>query len=179
MIFRRIHNGKTFPIQSITLGSHLFIFLLVVGIPSIISLVVVYFGKASGLNVFIITILACMPLYLVILYSIHSMRIKVSENEVSVSAGFYQVSLKRGDIDLLRMKIINDFSDTATQPKRRTNGIGLIFANIGWFESGTKKKLFLAQTRKVEMVYIPSLTGIDLLVTPKSPKALLDALSEP
>ncbi len=61
-------------------------------------------------------------------------------------------------------------------PKRRTFGTGLPGYAAGWFRLRNGEKALLFLTDWSRAVYIPTRRGYALLVSPKEPQALLDAV---
>jgi hypothetical protein len=70
-----------------------------------------------------------------------------------------------------------DPRDTSLHPSARTLGTGLPGYQAGWFRLGTGEKALLYLTDRSRAVYIPTLAGYSVLLSPDNPDAFLGALA--
>jgi hypothetical protein len=111
-------------------------------------------------------------------YSARNTRFEVSPDGLSIRGAMYGRSIPLRDLDVDRAQIIDFGRDREYRLSARTNGVGLPGYRAGWFLLHNGEKALVFHTGGSEAVYIPTRQGYSLLMAPRSPRELLEALKQ-
>jgi hypothetical protein len=111
-------------------------------------------------------------------YSARNTRFEVSPEGLTIRGAMYGRSIQLRDLDVGRAQIVDLSRDRDYCLSARTNGVGLPGYRAGWFLLNSGEKALVFHTGGSEALYIPTRQGYSLLLKPKSPRALLEALKQ-
>jgi hypothetical protein len=160
--------AETIELEGATLNVHLLLAALVFGIPLIATSLI------AGKNTMILSgiIGFCALIYFGIAYTIASpIIVKINQNIV-VKSGFYLQAIPIKNIKKEQMKVVDLETEKQYLPDLRTNGIGLVVLNIGYFNLQNGNKAFVIQRSK-KAVYVPTTGECNLLLSSSDPEQLL------
>jgi hypothetical protein len=101
---------------------------------------------------------------------------EVSEGALTIRGDIYGRTIPRSKLIADDARIIDLKIDRDHRPKWRTNGCGLPGYASGWFRLANGEKALVFMTKSDAVVYIPTTKGYSLLLSPKDPNRLLEAL---
>lgn len=128
------------------------------------------------------------PLFLILLFilflilfaffSSKNAKFLINENTLEIKASVYSRRILLNEIKRDEVKLLNLMEDSSWSIKWRTNGIGLLGYNEGWYtlKNGQKGLLFL--TSKEKVVLIPTIHNYFIMISPKDPIDFIQALKQ-
>ena len=115
-------------------------------------------------------------LFLWIGWATRSTVFEVSGDKLTIRGDMYGRAIPRSDLVMDSARIINLKTDREHQLKWRTNGCGLPGYASGWFRLMNGEKALAFVTEGERVVYLPTTKGYSVLLSPKDPQQLLNAL---
>jgi hypothetical protein len=111
-------------------------------------------------------------------YSTRHVTFEVSPHGLRISGDLFGRAIPRGSLRVEDSEIMDLKKDKTHEPILRTMGVGLPGYYSGWFRlrDGGKGLLFL--TDRSRTVYLPTIDGYSLLISPDDPQGFLVALQE-
>jgi len=101
---------------------------------------------------------------------------EVNGDKLSIRGDIYGRDIPWADLAAGKGRILNLKVDREHRPVLRTNGCGLPGYASGWFRLANGEKALLFVTTGDAVLYLPTMKGYSLLLTPKDPQRLLNAL---
>jgi len=115
-------------------------------------------------------------IFLVVLVQMHVSKVSVYADHLKAGGGLYKVKIPLKQIESDRASILTGAE--GSRPGWRLNGIGIPGYCQGWFSGPRSKKVFAVLTSRKNIVYVPTSTGFDLMLTPDDPESFLRALGK-
>jgi hypothetical protein len=136
---------------------------------------------APGVTIWIIAGLALLialllGLFIWIGWATQCTAFEVTGDKLSLHGDIYGRDIPRADIAADKGRILDLKVDREHRPILRTNGCGLPGYASGWFRLANGEKALLFVTTGDAVVYLPTTKGYSLLLSPKDPHRLLQAL---
>lgn len=152
-----------------------FLYVLTLGIPLAISLWLLFYS--SGVNWLEMSVIMLIPVIicLVLSRSLRKLSINIEQGKLNIGASFYKQQIELQALNLVEAKVVNLESQVQYKPGWKTNGIGLLFANIGWYKLKNGDKAFVVQTTK-QVLLLPTTKGFKLLLSVEQSDELLQQL---
>jgi hypothetical protein len=109
-------------------------------------------------------------------YSTTHVRFEVSPDGLRIHGALYGRFVPAGSLVSAEAREINLLSDSEHGIVLRTNGIGLPGYTAGWFRLSNREKALVFVTNRSRVVYLPTLDGYSLLLSPADPQAFIASL---
>jgi hypothetical protein len=109
-------------------------------------------------------------------YSANHVRFEVSPSGLRISGALYGRFVPVESLVPAAAREINLRSDPEHGIALRTNGIGLPGYMAGWFRLGNREKALVFVTDRTRVVYLPTLDGYSLVLSPQDPQAFIASL---
>ena len=123
----------------------------------------------------VVLLLAIVLLFVYFAYLGRNTTFGVSAQGLSISGWPYGRTVVLDDLKLDEADVVS-LDDARFRPRRRRNGVGLPGYNLGWFSlNGERALLFVTDPERV--LYLPTRDGYSLLMSPRDPADLLEALT--
>lgn len=103
-------------------------------------------------------------------------RLQLGGGGIEVATTFYHQSLPLSELDLVRARVVDLGERPELRPLLKTNGFALPGFHSGWFRLRDRSRAFVAMARGPRVLLLPTRRGHVLLLQPRQPQALLDAL---
>lgn len=105
-------------------------------------------------------------------------RITLEDGAIEIATTFYKRRLALADLQLDQARVVDLDERTELKPLLKTNGTGLPRFRSGWYRLRNREKALVAMVGGPRVLWLPTRAGYGLLLQPRSPQALLDALRE-
>lgn len=128
------------------------------------------------LIVFLLIMLAISALVAYLILSSRNARFLLTENGLQIKGDLYGRTLAYQDLNLAEAKIVNLQQQSDLRPKSKTFGSNLGVFKVGWFRLQNHEKALLYITQVQDIVYIPTLKGYSLMLSPQHPELFLERL---
>lgn len=164
--------SESIELEGASLNVHLFLIVLL-GLPLLVTYLV------ASKHTLVLTIVGVMSALICIgvMFTIASPKIAKKGDQIVVSSGFYSQKIPIESIMAKQIKIVDLDINREYAPSLRTNGVGLIVLNIGYYHLQNGDKAFVVQRSK-SAVYIPTTGERNLLLSSSQPKKLLSQIEE-
>ena len=123
--------------------------------------------------------LIVLALFAYISFSTTHVRFEVSPDGLQIRGDLYGRLVPASSLVPAEAKEINLRSDAAHRLAMRTNGVGLPGYMSGWFRLGNGEKALVFVTDTSHAVYVPTLEGYSVIVSPADPEAFIASLQNP
>lgn len=123
-----------------------------------------------------ILLIAVIVLFVYIGHSSRNMTYVVSDEGLHIKGGLYGRMIPSADIVPEDIRVMDLNTETAYQPKWRTNGIGLPGYAAGWFKLQNKEKALCFLTDRSRVVYIPTSKDYSVMLSTAQAEELASLL---
>jgi len=154
-----------------------FLFVLTLALPIAIMLWLLIFRTEVNWPEMGLIMLIPVIIFLVISRSVAKLNLSIEQGKLNIRASFYKQQIELKALNLVEAKVVNLTSQVQYKPGWKTNGIGLWFANLGWYKLKNGDKAFVVQTTS-EVLLLPTKKGFKLLLSVDSPQVLLEKLKQ-
>lgn len=103
-------------------------------------------------------------------------RLTLDASGLDIRTSFYRRTLALAELELDAARVVALHERTEFKPMLKLNGIGLPGFHSGWYRLRDRSRAFVAITRGPRVWWIPTRKGHALLLQPRQPQALFDAL---
>jgi hypothetical protein len=130
----------------------------------------------SGIFITLFAVLLVGSFYVV--NAARATRFVLDDEGLSIRRTLYGRTIPWRSLRAEEARVVNFWTDSELQPRRRTNGIGMPGYSAGWFalRGGEKGLLFVTDPQNV--VHIPTLHGYHLLASVQDPEAFVAAVRQ-
>ena len=128
------------------------------------------------LGLFLFFMIVMIFLFSYMIYASRHTRIEISEKNISISGLFYGRSIPLDRLIDEKIRIIDWNKESRYTPIRRSNGIGLPGYRSGWFRLRNNEKALLFVTDTNRIVYVPTMEGYVLMLSPENPGHFIEIL---
>ena len=108
-----------------------------------------------------------------LLYSPGIPAVTVTRDTLAIADHFYPFTLRRANVDLDHVQVVDLRTDKAWKPTLRTNGFANSRYRSGWFRVSGGKTVRLYQASSPRLVLLPPRTGTYVLLEVKDPEAFV------
>lgn len=122
--------------------------------------------------------LFCAALWGVLMYALRRHRLVLEDGALQVATSFYGRRLALAELRLDGARVIDLDEHTGFRPMLKTNGVSVPGFRSGWFRLRNRERALVATAAGKRVVWIPTHAGYGLLLQPRHPQALLDALEK-
>lgn len=168
-------------------AARVWLFLLTVGMPMSIFAIVMALAVADGgpirliggrTAVIVLGGLAALTLgiWLVLDRLLQRHRLRFDADALVVKSGFNGCTVAYADLQLDNARVVDLAERTEYKPMLKLNGTGLPRFKGGWYLLRDRSRAFVAITGSARVLWIPTSKTYSLLLQPRQPQALLDAL---
>lgn len=109
--------------------------------------------------------------------SLRRHRLTLNGRDLDIATTFYRQRLGLHELRLEQARVIDPAEHTRLGTRLKTNGVELPGFQSGWFRLRNRRKAFVARSDGDRVLWIPTTRDFDLLLQPRRPQALLDALN--
>jgi len=103
-------------------------------------------------------------------------RVRVDAAGIEITTTFYRRRLGWADLRLEGARVIPIDERPELKPALKSNGFAVPGFRSGWFRSRGLKRLFVATAGGKKLLWLPTTLGYDVLLQPRNPAALLEAI---
>ncbi|MBP7382210.1 hypothetical protein KBA39_07385 [Myxococcota bacterium] len=138
-------------------------------------------ATSRGAGTFLLVISAVVALATVGVFgyigmTMNHMFIQTDVDTVKVRIPMYTRTIKKTDILVDQVRVVDMNSSNAPRLGMRTNGIGMPGLLGGWYRLQGGGKVLAAITDRTSVMVIPTSLGYDIMASVKNPDALIAAL---
>jgi hypothetical protein len=105
-----------------------------------------------------------------------SARFEVSAGALRLRGDLYGRAIPVQSLRLADARRVDLGAEVGLVPRRRTMGTGLPGYQAGWFQLANGERALLYLTDRSKAVYLPTMLGYSVLLSPDEPEAFLSAL---
>ena len=109
-------------------------------------------------------------------YSSRFTRFEVSDRGLTIAGTLYGRTIPWEEIDREGTRVLDLGDSPEYRPTIRTNGVGLPGYQAGWFRLRGAGRGLLFVTDRERLVVVPTRLGYSVLLSPREPEALVEAL---
>ena len=131
-----------------------------------------------SIGIFAVLMLGIFLICFIIAYSCQRVQFEVNHQQLSIRGDLYGRNIPLISLVIDEAKVIQLNQSSPYQPRWRTNGIGLPGYKSGWFKLKNGEKALLFITELSQVIYLPTVEGYSLLISPQKPRELLDLLKQ-
>lgn len=174
-----------------SISMHVWLFVLVVLLPLALTAIAFWFdmaGKSAqliadkfpspALSSLATVALVTVALWLALDRATRRHRLTLDGDVLQIATTFYTRQVAIADLALGRARVVDLAERTDLKPMIMTNAIRLPGLRSGWFRLRNRDKALLATMGGTRLLWIPTHGDYGLLLQPRQPQALLDALRE-
>lgn len=114
--------------------------------------------------------------YAVLALAMRRHRIALDAGGIEVATSFYRRRLAWDELRLDAARVVSLDERPELRPAMKSNGMAVFGMRSGWFRTRRFGRLFVATTGGKRLLWLPTTKGYDLLLQPRQPAALLDAI---
>lgn len=103
-------------------------------------------------------------------------RVLVDGAGIEVATTFYRRRLAWADLRLDAARVVAIDERPELKPALKSNGFAVPGFRSGWFRSRGLRRLFVATAGGKKLLWLPTTLGYDVLLQPRQPAALLEAI---
>ncbi len=103
-------------------------------------------------------------------------RVRVDSAGIEIATTFYGRRLAWADLRLDAARIVSLDERPELRPALKSNGMALLGFRSGWFRTRRLERLFVATAGGRKLLWLPTRRGYDVLLQPRNPAALLEAI---
>ncbi len=103
-------------------------------------------------------------------------RVSVDAAGIEIATTFYRRRLDWAALRLDAARVIALDERPELRPVLKSNGFAVPGFRSGWFRSRNLKRLFVATAGGKKLLWLPTTLGYDVLLQPRNPAALLEAI---
>ena len=103
-------------------------------------------------------------------------RVRVDAAGVEIATTFYRRRLDWSELRLDAARVIAIDERPELRPVLKSNGFAVPGFRSGWFRSRGLRRLFVATAGGKKLLWLPTTLGYDVLLQPRQPAALLEAI---
>jgi hypothetical protein len=164
--------NESIELEGASFNVHLLL-IVILGLPLLVTYMV------AGKHTLVLTIVGVTSalIFVGVMFTITSPKIKKEDNQIVVTSGFYSQKIPINSIISEHIEIVDLDENKEYAPGLRTNGIGLIVLNIGYYHLQNGDKAFVVQRSKTA-VYVPTKGERNLLLSSAQPEKLLEQIKE-
>lgn len=120
--------------------------------------------------------LVSLAIWWVLLRALRRHRIVLADGAIDIATSFYRRRLAIPELRLDEARAIDLDERTEFKPMLKTNGVSMPGFRSGWFRLRNRDRALVATAGGKRVAWIPTRAGYGLLLQPRNPQALLDAL---
>lgn len=120
--------------------------------------------------------LVSVAVWWVLLRALRRHRIVLADGAIDIATSFYRRRLAIPELRLDEARTIDLDERTEFKPMLKTNGVSMPGFRSGWFRLRSRDRALVATAGGKRVAWIPTRAGYGLLLQPRNPQALLDAL---
>lgn len=103
-------------------------------------------------------------------------RLELGDTGLKIATTFYGPLFALDELKLQEARVVNLDERPEYRSIFKTNGVSMPGFHSGWFRLRSKRKAFVARTGGKRVLVVPTTRDLDLVLEPRNPQALLDAL---
>lgn len=178
---RDSHHDPRLDLEPVPASARRWLFVLAVALPAAITAIALAAGTTAGDAATAAAILAGVAASVLAVWWLLDRRLRrhrlyLGRDGIEVVTTFYRQSLSLSELDLARARVVDLRERRELRPLLKTNGLALPGFRSGWFRLRDRSRAFVAMARGPRGLFLPTRRGHALLLQPRQPQALLDAL---